>query len=104
MMNDMEMDFVSLLDDDGKEYQFEILDIIEENDRKFYALSPVADDENQIIEDSGDYYIMEEIIEDDDDAPVLVDLEDEKLLDHLAEIFEAHFDEMFEYAEDDQDE
>lgn len=103
-MNDLEMDFISLLDDDGTEYQFEILDVINEDGRKFYALSPVIDDENQVIEDSGEYYIMEEIIEEGDDSPMLVDLEDEKLLDHLAEIFEAHFDEMFEYDEDESEE
>lgn len=98
-MADYEIDRISLLDDDGVEYEFEILDVINENGRKFYALSPMVDDENQFIEDSGEYYIMEEIIEEDEEGPILADIEDEELLDHLAEIFESHFDEMFDYGD-----
>ena len=97
MQNDYDVDIIGLIDEDGKEYKFEILDKLEENGRVFYALLPTEDSEIAEVANDGEYYIMEEVMEDGYEAPMLADVDDEDLLDHLAEIFEEHFDEMFDY-------
>ena len=50
------------------------------------------------IESEGTYYIFEAIEEDGEEQ--LAEVEDEELLDKLAEIFESHFDELYESADE----
>jgi len=47
---------------------------------------------------NGTYYIFEAIEEDGEEQ--LAEVEDEELLDKLAEIFESHFDELYESADE----
>lgn len=100
MDNDFMPDLITLLDEDNVEHNFEILDTIENDKGVFYALSPVFDDPGKELADSGEYYIMEVIEEDGEEQ--LAEVEDEALLDELAAVFEKHFDEMFEYDEDEE--
>ena len=37
---EFEVDLITLIDDEGKEHEFEILDVIENDDGCFYALLP----------------------------------------------------------------
>ena len=91
---EFEVDLITLIDDEGKEHEFEILDVIENDDGCFYALLPTFEDPAASIESEGTYYIFEAIEED------LAEVEDEELLDKLAEIFESHFDELYESADE----
>ena len=78
-----EPDLISLLDEDGNEYEFEILDEIDFKDSHFYALMPLFDLPEQDIESENTYMIFEAI-------------EDDALIDELAEIFESRFDEAYD--------
>ncbi len=97
MDNEFAPDIITLLDEDNQEHSFEILDTIVRDDKEYYALYPFFEDAEDAVEDSGEYYIMEVI--DADGEQELAEVEDDDLLDSLAEIFEAHFEEMF-YDED----
>ena len=44
---------VSVLDDEGNEHQFEILDAIETDDSRYVALLPVYDEAEKALEDDG---------------------------------------------------
>ncbi len=90
-----DVDLISLLDDDGNEYEFEVLDEIDHKDGHYYALMPTFDMPDQDIE-SGSTYMIFEAVEDENGDPQLAEIDDEDLLDELAEIFESHFDEMEE--------
>lgn len=96
-MEEFAPDLLTLTDDEGVEMEFQILDQIDTDEGHFLALLPVeeADDEDE----NGSYYILKEE-EDEDGEPMLAEVEDEELLDRLAEIFQAHFDEM--YGEDEE--
>ena len=98
MDNGYKPDLITLIDEDNVEHSFEILDTIEDERGVFYALYPIFDDETELLNDSGEYYIMEVIDEDGEEK--LAEVDDEALLDELAAVFEAHFDELF----DDEDE
>lgn len=96
-------DLVSLVDDEGNEYEFEVLDEIDYNDSHYYALAPQFDLPDQDIE-SGSTYMIFEAVEDEDGQPQLAEIEDEELLDELAEIFEDHFDAAYESEENEETE
>lgn len=93
-----ETDLVSLVDEDGNEYEFEVLDEIDHKDGHYYALAPQFDLPDQEIE-SGSTYMIFEAVEDEDGQPQLAEIEDEDLLDELAEIFEKNFDAAYEAEE-----
>lgn len=86
-----DVDLISLLDDEGNEYEFEVLDEIDYKDGHYYALMPTFDLPDQDIE-SGSTYMIFEAVEDENGDPQLAEIEDEDLLDEIAEIFENNFD------------
>ena len=86
-----EADLVSLVDEDGNEYDFEVLDEIDYKDGHYYALAPQFDLPDQDIE-SGSTYMIFEAVEDENGEPQLAEVEDDDLLDEIAEVFEERFD------------
>ncbi len=94
----MDMDIVSVVDDDGVEHIFEELDRIETDDGKRYvALIPVYDDEVEILDDDGEVLILK-VIEENGET-YLVQIEDEKEFNEIGNIFEDRLIEKYE-AED----
>lgn len=85
-----EADLISLLDDEGNEYEFEVLDEIDYKDGHYYALMPLFDMPDQDIE-QGSTYMIFEAVEDENGDPQLAEIEDDDLLDEVAEIFETGF-------------
>lgn len=51
-------DILTLEDDDGVEHTFEVLDSIENAGTRYLALSPVYDDPQQTLADSGELVIL----------------------------------------------
>lgn len=85
-----EVDLITLSDEDNNEYEFEVLDEIDYKDGHYYALMPTFDLPDQDIE-SGSTYMIFEAVEDENGDPQLAEIEDDDLLDEIAEIFEAGF-------------
>lgn len=102
MDNEFAPDLITLLDDEGTEHNFEILDVIEEDDRCFLALLPAFDDAEDSVDAPGEYYIFESIVEDDEEQ--LVEVDDDTLIDRLAEMFEERFESLYEDEEDEDSE
>jgi len=99
MSKDFEPDLVSLIDEDDNEHSFEILDAVETEDgQRYMALLPYSEDVSDV--DDGLYYIFQVIEEDGEEQ--LVTVEDNDLLDSLAEIFEERFDAIFDDDEPDE--
>lgn len=101
MDNEYKPDLITLIDEENVEHNFEILDTIENDKGVFYALYPVFDSADESVKDSGEYYIMEVIEEDGEEQ--LAEVEDEALLDELSAVFEKHFEELFDYEEEDEE-
>lgn len=97
MNNEFAADLITLIDDEGNEHEFEILDVIENDDGCYYALLPTFEDPEESLESEGTYYIFEAIEEDGEQQ--LAEVEDEELLDQLAEQFESRFEELYEYED-----
>ena len=93
-VNDNEMydaDLISLVDEEGNEYEFEIIEELDYEDKHYYALMPLfelpdAEDDHEDM-----YMIFEDIMDDESGEPQLAEIDDEALLDTLAELFEEKF-------------
>ncbi len=93
MDNDYEADLLTLIDDDGQEHEFEIIDELETDEGHFMALVPTQQDPEDISTDAETYYIFEVIEEDGEEQ--LQEEDDDALLDTLAGIFETRFNEAY---------
>lgn len=93
MDNEYSPDLITLVDENGQEHDFEILDILEENDKRYYALMPVYENSEDLINNNGEYTILEVIDEDDEEQ--LAEVEDKELRMRLSHIFEERFNDMF---------
>lgn len=93
MDNSYSPDLITLLDEDNQERNFEILDVVSENDKQYYALMPVYEDKTDMLYDSGEYIILESVEENGEQ--LMLEVEDRELRARLSEIFEERFNEMF---------
>ncbi len=93
--NEENEDIITLIDDEGRMSEFEVLDAIETDEGRFVALLPLA----SFDEDSGvgEYIILQVV--DVDGEEELAEIEDEELLEALADVFEERFDELYETEE-----
>ena len=79
-------DIVSVTDEDGVEHIFEELDRIETDDgKKYVALIPIYDDEEEILDSDGDVLILKVLEENGENY--LVQIEDEKEVHEIGNIF-----------------
>lgn len=90
-------DIVSVLDDEGNEHQFELLDAIETDEGRYVALLPIYSDAESAIEDDGELVILEVVNDEGDD--LLVPIEDDEVFENIAEIFEERLADLYEINE-----
>ena len=100
MTNDFGNDILTLLDDNGVEHTFEVLDEYDDGETRYLALSPVYDNAADMLADSGELVIMRVAEEDGEEFLETVDDEDE--LDAIADIFMKRLEEDFDFEEDDE--
>lgn len=98
MEYEYETDLITLVDDEGQEHEFEVLDTLETDEGVFMALVPTRQNPEEVSEEAETYYIFEVIEEDGEEQ--LQEVEDDELLDRLADTFEARFNEAYYEDED----
>lgn len=91
---------VSVLDDEGNEHQFELLDAIETDEGRYVALLPVYTEAELALEDDGELVILEVVNDEGDD--LLVPIEDDEVFASIAGIFEERLEEFYEINEVDE--
>ena len=87
-------DIVTVVDDEGKQHEFEILDMIETDDGRYVALLPIYDDPNEALNDDGELVIL--TVKEENGEDVLLPIEDDDEFDEIAEIFEERLSELYE--------
>lgn len=101
-----EKDVISLLDEDGKEHEFEIVDALELNDNQYLALVPLYDESQAeaALEDSGELVILRVSDEADEDGEQYLDaIEDEDEYNKVAELFMGRLEDYFDFEEADEE-
>ena len=98
MQEDYTPDLISLSDDEGNEYNFEVLDAIETDDARYVALTPVFDDPEDQVNDDGSLIIMKEVEEPDGEL-YYVEIEDDEEYETVGDAFIARLQDYYEIDE-----
>ena len=83
-------DFITITDEDGVEYELEILSTVEYNGALYYALAPADTDEDEELEVS----VLKAVEEDGEEILVAIDDDDE-----LEKVYELLVEQMYEEEE-----
>ena len=95
---DYNPDIVSLTDDEGNEYTFEVLDAIESEDGRYLAMLPVFDDPKEMLEDSGELVIVK--VGEENGEEYFYEIEDDDEYEFVADTFIERLQDFFEIAEE----
>lgn len=87
-------DLVTLTDDDGKEYNFEVLDAIETDMGRYLAMLPVYDDPQKLLDDSGELVIVK--VGEENGEEYYYEIEDDDEYDTVADAFTDRLEDFFE--------
>ncbi len=88
---------VTVLDDEGNEHQFELLDAIETDTGRYVALLPIYTEAEAVLEDDGELVILEVVEEDGED--LLMPIEDDAVFEDIAAAFEERLADYYEINE-----
>ena len=88
------VDIISLSDEEGNEYNFEILDRLETEDGDYVALLPIYDDPKDTLEDSGELVIMK--VGEEDGEEYFCEIEDDDEYETIADAFVDRLEDFFE--------
>ncbi len=97
MSEEYSPDLVTLMDDEGNEYEFEIIAQLEHNDNDYVAVIPF-DEEDEPEDEEISFMIMRSTIVDGEEFMDLV--EDDSELNVLVEMFENLLSEDYDIIED----
>ena len=96
MSEDFGNDYVVLMDQDGKEVEFEHIDSLEHNNEVYVALMPVMQDPMDIIDADGELVILKVVIEEESGDEILSTIDDDDEYDEVAAIFEDRLGDLYE--------
>ena len=98
----MEKDVISLLDEDGKEHEFEIVDALELEEKQYLALVRLYDESQaeEALEDSGELVILRVSEEEDEDGEQYLDaIDNEEEYNRVAELFMGRLEDYFDFED-----
>lgn len=90
-------ELITLSDDEGTDYTFELLDLLEEEENRYVAMLPVHDDPQEDIDDPGSLVIMKLCEEDGEEF--FEEIQDEADFDRVADIFVNRLQDVFDFEE-----
>lgn len=100
-----EMDFTpdlyTLVDEEGVEQTFELLDAMEIDGQRYYALVPYSPDPEELVDTDGELVILKAEMEGDEE--ILASIDDDEEFDRVGALFMQRIDAMFEEEEDEDD-
>ena len=97
MNNEYNPDLITLADDDGKEYTFEVLDGIETDDGRYLALLPTYSDPKKMLEESGELVIVK--VGEENGEEYYYEIEDDDEYEMVADAFIDRLEDFFEIDE-----
>ena len=90
-------DIVTVVDDEGNQHEFEIVDAIETDEGRYVALFPIYHDPNELLNDDGELVIL--TVKEEGGEDLLLPIEDDDEFEEIAEIFEERLSELYEIEE-----
>lgn len=93
-------DLYTLVDDDGNESTFELLDAMEVDGEEYFALTPYFEnDGDALLQDSGEVVILKTAI-DEAGEEIMMSIEDEEEYERIGKMFMERLEDMFEFEEE----
>ena len=90
-------ELLTLVDEEGKEHEFEIVDTADFEGSSYIALVPAFDSPEEALDDSGDLVILKVLEEDGEEF--LEAIEDEAEFDKVGAFFMERLKDEFEFDE-----
>ncbi len=87
-------DIITLSDDDGKEYSFEILDAIETDEARYLALLPTFNDPKKLLEADGELVIVK--VGEENGEEYFYEIENDDEYETIADAFVDRLEDYFE--------
>ncbi len=96
---DFNPDIYTLVDEEGVEQTFELLDVMELDDDRYFALIPYYENPEDMVNDDGELIILKSQM-DENDEELMVTIDDDEEYERVGNIFLEKLSNMF----DDEDE
>ena len=105
MDNEYTPDLYELEDENGVKQTFELLDCMDYEDERYYALTPFFDEKDAaaMLEDSGEVVILKSEFDEETGEEIMASIEDDDLYEKIGNIFMERIEEMFEFDDEDED-
>ena len=101
-----EMDFTpdiyTLIDEDGVEQAFELLDVMDLEDERYFALLPYYDNPEEMLESDGELVVLKAEMVDGEEMMATID--DDEEYERIGNLFLERLSEMFEDEYDEEEE
>ena len=94
MADEYGSDFITIVDEDGTEFELEVLTTIEYNGETYLAVTLATDEEDAEMEIS----ILKSVDDGDEDGPILCAIEDEV---ELETVYNLIMDQLYEEEDED---
>ena len=91
MSDEYGSDFITIVDEDGAEFELEILTTLEYNGATYLAVTPATDEDGEDLEVS-----ILKSVEEDDDEPILCAIEDDR---ELETVYNLIMEQLYEEEE-----
>ncbi len=98
--NEMAADLITLVDDEGNEHEFEIVDTLELGEEHYVALV-AANDADEDSDDDGELVVLKSVV--DGEEEFLEAIEDEAEFDQVAGIFMERLEEDFDFVDGEEE-
>lgn len=93
-------DLYTLEDEDGNEQTFEMLDAMEYDGEKYFALTPYFENPEDMLDDDGAVVILKS--EFDGDEEIMVSIDNDEEYEKVGNIFMKRIEEMFAFDDDEE--
>lgn len=91
-------DIYTLVDEEGVEQTFELLDVMELEGERYFALVPYYESTDELLDDDGDLIVLKSQM--DGDEELMVSIDDEEEFQRVGNIFLEKLADMFEYEDE----
>ncbi len=94
-MNEMGADLYTLVDEEGVEQTFEMIDVMEVDDERYYALVPYYEDPTKELEADTELVILKSEY-DENDEEILASIDNDEEYEKIGNMFLARLNEIYD--------
>lgn len=94
LLEEYEPDLITLTDEDGNEFSFEVIDAADFNEERYLAVVPYAEDSTEVLEEDANLIIMR--VGEEEGEEFLDVVEDDEELIEVSAMFARRLEEIYD--------